>query len=53
MSVKRRELVKYLELDMESEEIGIVLVQPAVFTPPPGPLPDEGPESGIHQSPSE
>jgi hypothetical protein len=40
-------------LNMEGPKIGIVLVQSAVFTAMAGPLSDEGPESGVHQSPSE
>ena len=40
-------------LDMEGEEIVIVFVQAAVLTAAARPLPDEGPERGIHQSPWE
>jgi hypothetical protein len=38
-------------LNVERKEIGVVLVQAAVFTTTACPLPDEGPESGIHHSP--
>jgi hypothetical protein len=38
-------------LNVERQEIGVFLVQPAVFTTTAGPLPDEGPESGVHHSP--
>ncbi len=40
-------------LDVESEEVCIVFVQAAVFTATACPLPDEGPEGGIHHSPAE
>jgi hypothetical protein len=38
---------------MKIEEIIIILVQAAVLTAVGCPLPDEGPERGIHQSPGE
>lgn len=37
----------------QEQEIGIALVQPAVFAATARALPDEGPESGVHHSPSE
>jgi hypothetical protein len=40
-------------LNVKRQEIGVVLVQPAVFTATACPLPDEGPESGVHHSPWE
>jgi hypothetical protein len=40
-------------LNVEGQEIGVVLVKPAVFTAAARPLPDQGPESGVHHSPWE
>ena len=39
--------------DVESDDIIVVFVEVAVFTATACPLPDEGPESGIHHSPEE
>jgi hypothetical protein len=40
-------------LNVERQEVGIVFVKPAVVTATAGPLPDEGPKSGVHHSPWE
>ncbi len=40
-------------LNVESQEVGLVFVKAAVFTATACPLPDEGPERGIHHSPGE
>src|SRR5271157_645365 len=40
-------------LNVERQEIGVVFVQPAVFTATASPHPDKGPESGVHHSPWE
>src|SRR5258707_2959541 len=38
-------------LDVEQQEIGVVFVKVAVFTPMACALPNEGPQNGIHHSP--
>jgi hypothetical protein len=40
-------------LNVKRQEIGVVLMKPAVFTATTRPLPNEGPESGVHHSPWE
>ena len=46
-------LLRDYVLDVEGKEIVIILVQAAVLTATACPLPDEGPERGIHHSPGE
>lgn len=40
-------------LNVEGDEIVVFFVEAAVFTTMACPLPDEGPESGVHYSPGE
>ncbi|HEV3259709.1 MAG TPA: hypothetical protein VG013_22770 [Gemmataceae bacterium] len=50
---RRAESYQGTPLDVEGQEIGVVLMQLAVCTATACPLLDEGPGSGIHQSPWE
>jgi hypothetical protein len=40
-------------LDLERKRAGVLFVKMAVFAATACPLPDEGPERGIHHSPEE